>query len=126
MLMQPHIMNVNTLQAKAASSPWIKEQLDQCTFKASLGMGGGMVLSSIANFFLALYLLNGKEPGSEAFVKALGTLNWAGTVVIGLPLLVIMMVVFMWLLNRIQRITGLERDDLLNPGKTVRRQVTSQ
>lgn len=126
MLMQPHIMNVNTLQAKAASSPWIKEQLDRSTFKASLGMGGGMVLSSIANFFLALYLLNGKEPGSEAFVKALGTLNWAGTVVIGLPLVVIMMVVFMWLLNRIQRITGLERDDLLNPGKTVRRQVTSQ
>lgn len=58
--------------------------------------------------------------------KALGTLNWAGTAVIGRPLLVTMMVVFIWLLNRIQTITGLERDDLRHPGKTGHRPVRSQ
>ena len=126
MLMQPHIINVTALQTKAASSPLVRQELDDATFKASMGMGMGMVLSSIANFFLALYLLNGKEPGTEAFVKGMGTLNWAGTVVIGVPLLVIMMVVFVWLINRIQKITGLERDDLMNPGKTVRRQVAPE
>lgn len=123
LLMQPHILNVGMIQARLATSAPAKEAFGQAVFRASLGMGAGMALSSVANFFLALYLLKGKEPGSEAFVKGLGTLNWAGMVVIGVPLMAIMVVVFVWLLRQIQRITGLERDDLLNPGRTVRRQV---
>jgi hypothetical protein len=34
-----------------------------------------------------------------------------------------MLLVFLWFLREVQRITGLQRDDLLNPGRTVRRQV---
>jgi hypothetical protein len=41
-------------------------------------------------------------------------------------MMAVMLVVFIWLLRQIQRITGLERDDLLNPGRTVRSQVTPE
>jgi hypothetical protein len=126
LLMQPHILNVSALQSAMAAAPETRAQIDQATFRASLGLGLGMMGSSVANFFLALYLLEGKEPGSEAFVKGIGTLNWAGTVVIGVPLMVVMMFVFFWLLKRLSQITGLERDDLLNPGKTVRTQIAPE
>mgnify|MGYP000508774210 CR=1 FL=1 len=82
-----------------------------------------MLLSAVGNFALALYLLGGKEPGSEAFVKSIGTLNWAGFIVIGVPLCGMMFVVLMWFLRAVHRLTGLDRDDLMNPGKTMHKQV---
>lgn len=122
LVMQPHIFNVKLLNS-ALAEPAKKSLFDSALFKASCGLGLGMIGSAIANFFLALYLLGGKTPGSEAFVKGIGTLNWAGMVVIGVPLMGVMMLVFFWLIRQMQQITGLERDDLMNPGQTVRRQV---
>lgn len=122
LLMQPHILNMKALHAAISDSPK-KVAFDSALFRASCGMGLGMAGSAVANFFLALWLLGGKEPGSEAFVKGIAKLNWMGLLVIGIPMTAIMMFVFFWLLREIQRITGLERDDLLNPGTTVRRQV---
>jgi len=122
LVMQPHIFNLKALNdsLKVAAN---KVAFEKALFKASCGLGLGMLASSTANFFFALYILEGKEPGSEAFVKGLGTLNWAGMVVIGVPLMAMMMLVFFWLIKQMQKITGLERDDLMNPGQTVRRQV---
>jgi hypothetical protein len=122
LLMQPQIFNLPALQ-KALQAPEKKKAFDAALFKASCGMGLGMFGSSISNFFLALYLLKDKVPGSEAFVKSIGTLNWAGMLVIGIPLMGVMMLLFFWLINQMQKITGLEKDDLMNPGETVRRQV---
>ena len=44
-------------------------------------------------------------------------------VVIGVPMLGVTMTLLFWLLRRIQSLTGLEREDLMNPGTTVRRKV---
>ena len=122
LLIQPHILNVKALNA-AITDPPRRSAFDSALFRASCGMGFGMAGSAVANFFLALWLLGGKEPGSEAFVKGIAKLNWMGLLVIGIPMTAVMMFVFFWLIRQIQRITGLERDDLLNPGTTVRRQV---
>jgi hypothetical protein len=122
LVMQPHLLNLKSLDASLVDG--VKRRaFDAVLFRASCGMGLGMLGSAVSNFFLALWLLGGKEPGSEAFVRGIGRLNWMGLLVIGVPMTVVMMLVFVWLLRQIQRITGLERDDLLNPGKTVRRQV---
>lgn len=123
LVMQPHLLNVKTLEDSLGEEAK-RSAFNEALFRASCGMGLGMVGSAVANFSLALWLLAGKEPGSEAFVKGLAKLSWVSTVVIGVPMMGVMLVVFVWLLRRIQRITGLERDDLLNPGKTVRREVT--
>ena len=79
--------------------------------------------SAVANYALAVRLIGGKEPGGEEYVKAIGKLNWMGTLVIGIPMVAITFVLLIWLLRRVSQITGLDRDDLLNQGTTVRRQV---
>ena len=122
LVMQPHLINLravttalNTAERNAAYQDALR--------RGSWGIGLATIGSSAGNFFLALHLLRGKEPGGEAFVKGIGTLNWASVLVIGVPLCAVMLLVFVWLIRRIQSITGLERADLMNPGRTVRRQV---
>jgi len=125
LIMQPQLLNVRAVEA-ALNTPEKRAAFDRSLRRASWGIGLSMVGSSAANFFLVLYLLKGKEPGSEAFVRAIGTQNWAGMIVVGVPMMVAMLVVFVGLIRNIQRITGLERADMMNPGRTVRRQVVAQ
>jgi hypothetical protein len=124
-LLTPQLINRAVLQ-RALVTPEQKESFAALLLRASWGMGSGMLLSAGGNFALAMHLLGGKEPGSEAFVKAIGTLNWTGFVIIGVPLFGIMFVVLMWFLRAVHRLTGLDRDDLMNPGKTVRKTVHNQ
>jgi len=122
LLMQPHILNLRTLNESLVVGDR-RAQFDAALFRASCGLGLGLLGSSAANFFLAMHLLGGKEPGSEAFVRSIGTLNWMGFVVLGAPLMAVMMIVFFTLIRSVEKITGLERSDLMNPGRTVRRYV---
>jgi hypothetical protein len=122
MIMQPHVINVEAMKA-ALNTPQRQADYKKALFRASCEMGLGMLVSSVLNFFLAMYLLGGKEPATEAFMKGMAKLNWMGMIVIGVPMMVIMLIVFFRLLKHVTRITGLERDDLMNPGTTVRRQV---
>jgi hypothetical protein len=89
-------------------------------------MAGTMLFSAIANFILALYLLGDKAPGSQEYTKAIGRLNWSGFLVIGIPLMGVTLTLLLWLLRSITRLTGLERDDLMNQGTTVRREVANK
>jgi hypothetical protein len=70
-------------------------------------------------------VLNGKTPGTEEYTQAIGKQNWMGFIVIGIPMVVVTMLLLFWLLKRITALTGLERDDLMNNGQTVRRQVSN-
>ena len=56
-------------------------------------------------------------------MKGIGTLNWGGTLIIGAPLLAAMMLVMMSFMRGLRSLTGLRKDDLMNPGRTVRRVV---
>lgn len=122
MLFAPHLINERALRG-ALDTPEKQASFEKQLFQASLGLGLSMLGSAAINFALAMYLIGNKEPGSEAYVKAIGTLNWGGTIIIGVPLLVAMMVVMVRFMRGIQRLTGLEKEDLLNAGQTVRRQV---
>lgn len=122
MLFAPHLINERALRA-ALDTPEKHASFEKQLFQASLGLGIAMLGSAVINFALAIYLIGNKEPGSEAYVKAIGTLNWGGTIIIGVPLLVAMMVVMVRFMRGIQRLTGLDKEDLLNAGQTVRRQV---
>lgn len=122
MLFAPHLINERALRS-ALDTPEKQASFENQLFQASLGLGIAMLGSAVINFALAMYLIGNKEPGSEAYVKAIGTLNWGGTIIIGVPLLFAMMVVMVRFMRGIQRLTGLEKEDLLNAGQTVRRQV---
>ena len=122
LLFAPHLLNERALRA-ALDTPSKQCGFDGLLLRASWGMGASMLLSAGLNFALAMYLLGGKEPGSEAYVKGIGTLNWGGTLIIGAPLLAAMMLVMMSFMRGLRSLTGLRKDDLMNPGRTVRRVV---
>ena len=121
-LLTPQLINRAALQ-RALVTPDHQQAFSSLLLRASWGMGSGMLISAAANYSLAMHLLGGKEPGSEAFVKGVGTLNWAGFIIIGVPLFAVMFIVLVWFLRALQKLTGLDRDDLMNPGKTVKRTV---
>jgi hypothetical protein len=122
MIFAPHLFNERVLRA-ALDTPEKEVGFAKLLLRASWGMGASMLLSAVINFALAMYLLGGKEPGSEAFVKGIGTLNWAGTIIIGAPMLLAMMVVMVGFMRGVYRLTGLHKDDLMGPGRTVRRVI---
>ncbi len=122
LVLQPHIFNLRAL-TDALDTPEKQTRYQRALLHGSWLLGISAIISSVGNFLLALWLLRGKEPGSEAFVKGIGTLNWASVIVIGVPLCAVMFAVFLWLIRQFQAITGLERADLMNPGRTVRRRI---
>jgi hypothetical protein len=91
--------------------------------RASWVLAGTMLMSAVANGWMILWFLEGKSPGTEEYIKAIGRQNWVGFIVIGVPMLGVTMGMLFWLLRRIQILTGLDREDLMNPGATVRRNV---
>lgn len=122
LLLNPQMVNHGALQASLATTEK-QRAFQSLLLKASWGMAAASGASAVANFALAIFLIGKKAPGSEEYVKAIGKLNWMGFIIIGIPLMAATLALLFWLLRRLQAITGLERDDLLNPGKTVRRQV---
>ena len=122
LLLNPQVINYTSLN-RALDTPEKRAAFQALLKKASWGMLATTFFSAAANFALAMHLLGELEPGSEAFVKGIGKLNWMGFIVIGIPLLAITIALLIWLLRRVHALTGLEREDLLNPGRTVRRKV---
>jgi hypothetical protein len=122
LLFAPHMMNERVIRT-SLDTPGKKAGFERLLFRASVELGVSMLLSAALNFALALYLIGNKEPGSEAYVKAIGTLNWGGTIIIGVPLLLAMFVVMLRFMRGVHGLTGLEKDDFMGGGRTVRRQV---
>ncbi len=124
MLLNPQIINLPALH-QALDTPEKNHDFALLLKRASWGMAGTMVFSAAANFALALYLLSGKIPGTPEYTQAIGRMNWSGNIIIGILLMGMLFPLLMWLLRSISRITGLERDDLMNQGATVRKQVNN-
>ncbi len=125
MLMNPQIINQHVVH-KALNTPEKHHDFSALLRKASWGMAGTMFFSAMANFALAWWLLNDKTPGSEEYTKAIGRMNWGGFIVIGIPLMGVTLALLFWFFRGLSRITGLERDDFMNGGQTVRRVVKNE
>lgn len=122
LLLNPQVINQMMLNA-ALEAGDRRTRFQALLGQASWALAGTMLLSAIANAGLVLYYLQGTEPGSEAYTKAIGRQNWVGFIVIGVPMIAATMTLLLWLLRRIEQLTGLERADLMSPGQTVRRRV---
>jgi len=122
LLLNPQVINHPVLNAALDTGE--KQSAFLALLKrASWALAGTMFLSAIANAWMILVFLEGKTPGSEDYIKAIGRQNWVGFLVIGVPMMAALMTLLFWMLRRIQLLTGLERADLMNPGQTVRRTI---
>lgn len=122
LLLNPQIIN-HSLLTNSLNTEEKKTAFQQLLKQASWALLGTMLLSAVANVLLVLYYLKGTIPGTEAYTQAIGRQNWVGFIVIGVPMMAVTMTLLFWMLRRLQALTGLERDDLMNPGATVRSQV---
>jgi hypothetical protein len=122
LLLNPQVINQRLLFG-ALNSPEKQQRFQSLMGRASWMLAGTMLMSAVANALLVLFYLKGTVPGTEDYTQAIGRQNWVGFIVIGVPMLAVTMALLFWLLRRIQGITGLERDDLMNPGTTVRRKI---
>lgn len=122
LLLNPQVINQPLLFASLDTADK-RDAHQRLLRQASWALALTMVASAVANAWLVQFFLEGTEPGSEAYTRAIGRQNWVGFVVIGLPMMVVTVGLLLWVLKRVQQLTGLERDDLLNPGQTVRRRI---
>jgi preprotein translocase subunit Sss1 len=122
LLLNPQVINHTMLNAALDSEPK-RQHFRHLLGRASWALAGTMFLSAIANAWMILVFLDGKTPGSEEYIKAIGRQNWVGFLVIGIPMMGALMLLLFWVLGRIQKLTGLDRADLMNPGQTVRRTI---
>jgi len=122
LLLNPQIINHTTLNA-ALNTESKRGLFRGLLGRASWALAGTMFLSAIANAWMILIFLDGKTPGTEEYIQAIGRQNWVGFLVIGIPMMAALMLLMFWMLRRIESLTGLERADLMNPGQTVRRTI---
>ncbi|MEQ1751405.1 MAG: VC0807 family protein [Prosthecobacter sp.] len=122
LLLNPQVINQRLLHG-ALDTVEKRSAFQELVGHASWALAGTMLLSAVGNWWMILWFLEGKSPGTEEYIKAIGRQNWVGFIVIGVPMLGVTMGLLFWLLRRIQALTGLEREDLMNPGTTVRRNV---
>ncbi|MES2736349.1 MAG: VC0807 family protein [Verrucomicrobiota bacterium] len=122
LLLNPQVINHDLLNSRL-NSEGQKQSFQNLLRQASWALAGTMLLSAVANAMLVLYYLKGTVPGTEEYTKAIGRQNWVGFIVIGVPMMAATMGLLFWMLGQLKKLTGLERDDLMNPGTTVRSQV---
>lgn len=87
------------------------EEFAQVLWKGTLIVAASFLFSAVANYFLALYFLNGTEPGSAEYTAAIGKQTGWGFAVIGVPSMVFLVAAFMQVSKGLTRVTGLSLED---------------
>lgn len=122
LLLNPQVIN-HTMLNTALDTESKRSLFRSLLVRASWVLAGTMFLSAIANSWMVLMFLDGKTPGSEEYIKAIGRQNWVSALVIGIPMMGTLVLLLFWVLRKIGKLTGLDIADLTSPGQTVRRTV---
>ncbi len=112
LLMNPDLMHVAKIE-RLIRERQQDQPFQRVLWQATLTLAGSFVISAALNYGVALYFLEGKTPGSEAYTAAIGKITGWGFLITGVPMMAFLIVTFLRLLRRLQDLTGLSRDDLM-------------
>ena len=88
-------------------------------FSSTIVFACSFLISTVANFFLALHFLGDIDPKAEdaltQYNAGVAKLTGWGFAVIGVPILVLLIFVLWRLVGGLQKLTGLETDEILLP-----------
>lgn len=113
-LLSPELFDLNRIRKRVVERGQ-EVAYRMMEFQGTLMLAGSMFVSAVANYFLAMHFLSGKEHDLVLYNEAIGKLTGWGFAVIGIPMLVVMVFTLMMILKRIKNITGLEQDDIFLP-----------
>lgn len=116
-LYNPDIFDIPTIEKKVAENQQ-EHAYRRVIFFATLMMTGSFLISTVANFFLALYFLKpvlALENSQQlvAYNEAVGKLLGWGFAVIGIPMLVLIFATTFLLVKKLKHITGLKNAEQL-------------
>ncbi len=114
MLMNPDMMDVGKVE-RAIEAHGAREAFDGLIRSSTWLLIGSMLLSAVLNYFLALYFLNGKVPGTTEFTEGIGKVSAWGWVVIGVPSAGLTVWAMIRLFRGLKQLTGMESDDFMLP-----------
>jgi intracellular septation protein A len=114
LLLNPDLMDMPKIEAaieKSATRPAYENLL----WTSTLLLTATMLLSAVLNYFLAMYFLSGKTPGSPEYTSAIGAQTGWGYLVVGVPSLLMMGYALFRLFKGLKTLTGLSSDDIMMP-----------
>lgn len=118
LLFNPDIFDVAKIE-RVITEKGKRPEFDGLLWNAALAFGGSFLISTVLNFFLAIYFLGSVDTNAadarEAYNAAVGKQTFWGFIVIGLPVMVMLMATLHQMLKRLGQLTGLDRDSLLVP-----------
>lgn len=115
-LLSPQLFDIERIRRQLALRG-NAEQLRPLMVTTSVAYAGTMFLSAALNFVLASRLLVA-EPGTDEFVAQLGKFTGMQYPVIALPLTVLTVLLFLWVVNRLSVLTGVPAESLLAGGQS--------
>jgi hypothetical protein len=110
-LLSPQLFDIDRIRRQLALRG-NAHRLRPLMVTTSVAYAGTMFLSAVLNFILASALLRA-EPGSEEFVAQLGKFTGLQFPVIALPLMVLTVLLFLWVMKRLSTLTGVPAESLL-------------
>jgi intracellular septation protein A len=114
-LFDAEVLDVPRIEA-AILEKGAEVDLERLMRVATFWIAGSFVLSAVLNYVLASYLVR-SESGTAEFNAEIGQLTAWSFPVIVVPSMAITLGVMAWLLKGLQRITGLDLDDLVGDGR---------
>ena len=114
LLLNPDLMDMPRIE-KIVAEKSAAAGFERILWQGTWMLAGSMFLSSVLNYFLALFFLTGKDPGSEAYNQGIARQTGWGFLVIGVPMMAFLVVAFMRTLRGVQQLTGLKQEELMLP-----------
>ena len=113
-LLNPDIVDVPKVET-AINAHNARPAFDGLIKSSTWLLTGSMLLSAVLNYFLAMFFLEGKKPGSTEYMEAIGKQTGWGWLVIGVPSMAMMLYAMLRLFKGLKRLTGLDSDQIMLP-----------
>jgi hypothetical protein len=114
LLMNPDLFDMAKIN-RAIEKTSSQTAYERLLWTSTLLLTASMLLSAVLNYFLAIYFLQGKTPGSPEYTAAIGAQTGWGYLVVGVPSMAVMAYALFNLFKGLKTLTGLSSDDLMLP-----------
>lgn len=114
LLLNPDVVDVAKVENAIAANN-ARPDFDRLIKTSTWLLVATMLMSAVLNYFLAIYFIDGKTPGSTEYTEAIGKQTGWGWVVIGVPSMAMMIFAMMRLFKGVKRLTGLETEQIMLP-----------